>query len=64
MQFLFTRRFWLSLAVGLGVLVALALVLSGVMAWRMESALRERAKAIGSFAHTILEEGTVVYERE
>jgi uncharacterized protein len=27
------------------------------------SALTERAKAIGSFAHTILEEGTVVYER-
>jgi predicted nucleotidyltransferase len=29
-----------------------------------ESALRERAKAIGSFAHTILAEGTVGYERE
>lgn len=28
-----------------------------------ESVLRERAKAIGSFARTILEEGTVVYER-
>jgi uncharacterized protein len=28
-----------------------------------ESALAERAKAIGSFAHTVLEEGTVVYER-
>lgn len=28
-----------------------------------ESALRERAKAIGSFAHTILQEGEVVYER-
>jgi uncharacterized protein len=26
------------------------------------SILAERAKAIGSFAHTILEEGTVVYE--
>jgi predicted nucleotidyltransferase len=28
-----------------------------------ESVLLERAKAIGSFAHTILEEGKVVYER-
>ena len=28
-----------------------------------DSVLTERAKAIGSFAHTILEEGAVVYER-
>jgi uncharacterized protein len=28
-----------------------------------ESVLRERARAIGSFAHTILTEGVVVYER-
>ncbi|MBF0305118.1 MAG: nucleotidyltransferase domain-containing protein [Alphaproteobacteria bacterium] len=28
-----------------------------------ESVLRERALAIGSFAHTILTEGVVVYER-
>lgn len=29
-----------------------------------DSVLTERAKAIGSFAHTILEEGAVVYERQ
>ena len=28
-----------------------------------ESALTERARAIGSFAHTVMSEGVVVYER-
>lgn len=28
-----------------------------------EGALKERARAIGSFAHTVLTEGVVVYER-
>lgn len=28
-----------------------------------ESALKERGRAIGSFAHTVLSEGVVVYER-
>lgn len=28
-----------------------------------ESVLKERARAIGSFAHTVLTEGVVVYER-
>jgi uncharacterized protein len=29
-----------------------------------ESALQERARAIGSFAHMVLNEGVVVYERQ
>jgi hypothetical protein len=46
MRFFLTKRFWVRLAIGLAILLALGLILNGLMAWRMESQLEERLAEI------------------
>lgn len=46
MRFLPTKRFWLRLAIGLAILVAIGLILNGLMIWRTDSQLQARLAAI------------------
>ncbi len=46
MRFLLTKRFWIRLAIGLAIMVAVGLIFNSVMAWRMESRLQARLAAI------------------
>src|SRR5262245_34270730 len=46
LQFLRSKRFWKRFAIGLAILVAVALIVNGVMGWRIESKLQARIAAI------------------